>query len=66
MRKYTIGSDGLVYDKYDPLQAEYHEMLEGTSKANNPDAYYVEVKVGVVLEKIKNIASATSSYEARM
>lgn len=66
MRKYTIGSDGLVYDKYDPLQAEYHEMLEGTSKANNPDAYYVDVKVGVVLEKIKNIASATSSYEARM
>ena len=45
---------------------KYHDDLEGTSKANNPDAYYVEVTVGAVLEKIKNISSATSSYEGRM
>ncbi len=45
---------------------KYHDDLESTSRANNPDAYYVEVTVGAVLEKIKNISSATSSYEARM
>ena len=66
MRKYRIGSDGLFYDIHDPIQKKYHDDLEGTSKANNPDAYYVDVKVGVVLEKIKNISSATSGYEARM
>ena len=66
MRKYSIGSDGLLYDKYDPLQVQYHDMLETTARANNSEAYYAEVQVGVVLEKIKNISSATSSYEARM
>ena len=66
MRKYRIGSDGLDYDMYDPIQVKYHDDLEGTSKANNPDAHYVEVTVGAVLEKIKNISSATSSYEGRM
>ena len=66
MRKYRMGSDGLEYDIYDPIQKKYHDDLEGTSKANNPDAYYVEVTVGAVLEKIKNISSATSSYEGRM
>ncbi len=65
-RKYRIGSDGLDYDIYDPIQKKYHDDLEGTSKANNPDAYYTEVKVGVVLEKIKNIDASTSHYEARM
>ena len=66
MNKYRIGSDGLDYDIHDPIQKKYHDDLEGTSKANNPDAYYVEVTVGAVLEKIKNISSATSSYEGRM
>lgn len=66
LHKYKIGSDGLSYDKYDPIQVKYHDDLESTSKANNPDAYYVEVTVGAVLEKIKNIESATSSYEGRM
>ena len=66
MRKYRIGSDGLDYDIYDPIQKKYHDDLEGTSRANNPDAYYVEVTVGAVLEKIKNIHSETSSYETRM
>ena len=66
MHKYIIGSDGLDYDKYDPIQVKYHDDLEGTSRANNPDAYYVEVTVGAVLEKIKNIHSETSSYETRM
>ena len=66
MRKYRIGSDGLDYDMYDPIQVKYHDDLEDTSKANNPDAHYVEVTVGAVLEKIKNISSATSSYEGRM
>ena len=65
-RKYRIGSDGLSYDIHDPIQKHYHDSLETTSKENNPDAYYVEVTVGTVLEKIKNISSATSSYEARM
>ena len=65
-RKYRIGSDGLDYDIYDPIQKKYHDDLEGTSKANNPNAYYTEVKVGVVLEKIKNIDASTSYYEARM
>ena len=66
IRKYRIGSDGLEYDIHDPIQKKYHDDLEGTSKANNPDAYYVEVTVGTVLEKIKNIHSETSSYETRM
>ena len=66
IKKYERGSDGLVYDIYDPIQKKYHDDLEGTSRANNPDAYYAEVKVGVVLERIKNIQSATSSYETRM
>ena len=66
MHKYIIGSDGLDYDKHDPIQVKYHDDLEGTSRANNPDAYYVEVTVGAVLEKIKNIHSETSSYETRM
>ncbi len=66
VRKYHIGSDGLPYDKYDPLQQKYYDDLTGTSKANNPDAYYVEVTVGAVLEKIKNISPSTSSYETRM
>ncbi len=66
IKKYERGSDGLVYDIYDPMQKKYHDDLEGTSRANNPDAYYAEVKVGVVLERIKNIQSATSSYETRM
>ena len=65
-RKYRLGSDGLTYDIYDPLQVKYHDDLEGTSRANNPDAYYAEVKVGVVLERIKNIQSSSSGYEARM
>ena len=66
VRKYHIGSDGLPYDKYDPIQQKYYDDLSGTSKANNPDAYYVEVTVGAVLEKIKNISPSTSSYETRM
>ena len=66
MRKYRIGSDGLDYDKYDSIQVKYHNDLQGTSRENNPDAYYVEVTVGTVLEKIKNIHSETSSYETRM
>ena len=66
IRKYRVGSDGLDYDITDPVQRKYHDDLDGTSRANNPDAYYVEVTVGAVLEKIKNISSATSSYEARM
>ena len=66
MRKYRIGSDGLEYDMYDPIQTKYHNDLEGTSKANRSEAHYVEVTVGAVLEKIKNISSATSSYETRM
>ena len=66
MHKYRIGSDGLDYDIYDPIQKKYHDDLEGTSRANNPDAYYVEVTVGAVIEKIKNIHSETSSYETRM
>ena len=66
IKKYERGCDGLVYDIYDPIQKKYHDNLEGTSRANNPDAYYAEVKVGVVLERIKNIQSATSSYETRM
>ena len=66
MRKYRIGSDGLDYDQYDPIQVKYHNDLQGTSRENNPDAYYVEVTVGTVLEKIKNIHSETSSYETRM
>ena len=65
-RKYRLGSDGLTYDIYDPLQVKYHDDLEGTSRANNPDAYYAEVKVGVVLERIKNIQSSSSGYESRM
>lgn len=65
-RKYRLGSDGLSYDIYDPLQVKYHDDLEGTSRANNPDAYYAEVKVGVVLERIKNIQSSSNGYEARM
>lgn len=66
MRKYRIGSDGLDYDIYDPIQNKYHDDLEGTSKANNPDAYYAEVTAGAVLGKITNIHSETSSYETRM
>ena len=65
-RKYEIGSDGLDYDIHDPIQKKYHDDLEGTSRKNNPDAYYVEVTVGTVLERIKNIHSETSSYETRM
>lgn len=65
-RKYEIGSDGLDYDIHDSIQKKYHDDLEGTSKKNNPDAYYVEVTVGTVLERIKNIHSETSSYETRM
>ena len=45
---------------------KYHDDLEGTSKANNPDAYYAEVTAGAVLGKITNIHSETSSYETRM
>ncbi len=66
MRKYEIGSDGLCYDIHDPVQKKYHDDLVSTSKENNADAYYVDVKVGTVLERIKNISSATSSYETRM
>ena len=65
-RKYEIGSDGLDYDIHDPIQKKYHDDLEGTSRKNNPDAYYAEVTVGTVLERIKNIHSETSSYETRM
>ena len=65
-RKYEIGSDGLDYDIHDPIQKKYHDDLEGTSRKNNTDAYYVEVTVGTVLERIKNIHSETSSYETRM
>ncbi len=64
---YAQGSDETyIYDQYDEKQVAYHDELETSSKENNPNAYYVEVKVGVVLEKIKNISSSSSSYEARM
>ncbi len=67
VRKYREGSDEReLYDIYSPKQVLYHEQLEGTSKENNPDAYYVEVLVGTTLEKIKNISSASSNYETRL
>ncbi|HIS14124.1 MAG TPA: hypothetical protein IAA76_06025 [Candidatus Ornithospirochaeta stercorigallinarum] len=28
VRKYRLGSDGLTYDIYDPLQVKYHDDLE--------------------------------------
>ncbi len=66
VRKYRQGSEPTLYDTHDPLQVSYHEKLQTTCKENNPDAYYVDVKVGVNLEKIKNISSATSGFEERL
>ncbi len=66
LHKYHIGSDGLIYDRYDPEQARLHANLQSTSRENNPNASYAEVKVGAVLERIKGISSATNSYTARM
>lgn len=64
---YRTGSDeSEIYDQYDPVQREYHDILAGTDKDHKEDAYYVEVKVGSVLEKIKNIDSSSSSFETRM
>ncbi len=64
---YRTGSDeSEIYDQYDAEQCEYHSILEETDKKNKEDAYYATVKVGTVLEKIKNIDSSSSSYEARM
>ena len=66
VRKYREGSNGVTYDYTDEFQSKYHDDLEETSRKNNPDAHYVEVTVGAVLERIKNISPSTSSYEARM
>lgn len=67
LEKYRKGSETEeVYDVHDPVQVSYYERLEGTSKENNPDAYYVDVKVGVKLEKIKGIDPASSHYETRL
>ena len=67
VRKYREGSEEAeIYDVHSPTQVLYHEQLEKTSKENNPDAYYVDVQVGTSLEKIKNISSASSSYETRL
>lgn len=67
LRKYREGSvETEVYDIYSPTQVLYHDQLATTSKENNPDAYYVDVMVGTSLEKIKNISSASSSYETRL
>lgn len=64
---YRLGSnEEFIYDKYDKKQVEYYNELQETSKDNNPNAYYVEVKVGTLLEKIKRVDSADSSYETRM
>ena len=64
---YRLGSDeSEIYDQYDETQRKYYEILSETDKANKADAYYVEVKVGSVLEKINNIDSSSSSYQARM
>lgn len=67
MQDYIQGSDETyIYDQYDEKQVAYHDELETSSKESNSNAYYVEVKVGTVLEKIKNVSSSSSSYETRM
>ncbi len=64
---YRMGSDeSEIYDQYDETQSEYYEILSETDKLNKADAYYVEVKVGSVLEKINNIDSSSSSFQTRM
>ncbi len=64
---YRTGSDeSEIYDQYDETQMAYHDILSETDKTNKEDAYYVEVKVGSVLEKINNIDSSSSSYQTRM
>ena len=65
---YREGSDeSCIYDKYSKKQVSYFEELQTTSKEENPDnTYYVEVKVGTILEKMKNISTAASSYDVRM
>ena len=67
VRKYKQGSETKeIYDVYDATQTDYYNKLLKTSKENNPDAYYVDVKVGVKLEKIKGITPASSKYETRL
>lgn len=70
---YIKGSDETyIYNQYDEKQVKYHEDLQKTSYeaykngSLKDEPYYCEVKVGAELEKIKNISSATSSYETRM
>lgn len=66
VKRYKEGSEPTLYDTHSEEQTHYHELLVSTSKANNKDAYYVEVKVGVTLERIKNISPSNSHFESRM
>lgn len=66
LRLYKEGSEQTLYDTHNIEQVHYHELLDLTSKTNNKEAYYVEVKVGVLLERIKNISPSDSHFEARM
>ncbi len=66
-QEYRQGSDDTyIYNVYSEEQKLFHDKLQSTSKENNSDAYYTTVKVGTVLEKMKNIDSSSSSYETRM
>ena len=66
-KEYIEGSDeGYIYNIYSDEQRLFHDKLESTSKDNKEDAHYTTVKVGTVLEKMKNINSSSSSYETRM
>ena len=60
--KYIKGSnENEIYDVYDEKQNELHFELK-----EEKDKYHCEVKVGTIIERIKNISSSTSTYEARM
>ncbi len=65
--EYIKGSDETyIYDQYSSKQRAYHDELLTTSKEEYEGAHYTTVKIGTVLEKMKNIDSSTSSYEARL
>lgn len=76
--EYLEGTETVCYyDQYDEEQVSYYEKLYKTSKeyynslsaeeqAQTGKPYYCNVSVGVRLEKIMNISSSSSSYEARM